>query len=479
MSVRASLSRVRRAAARRAAVDLRALAALRVALGALLLLDLALRARNLAVFYTDAGVLPRAALTAQHPVARYSLHALSGALWWEALLFVVAGVVAASLLVGYRTRLATFLSLVLLVSLHLRNPVVLNGGDSLLRRVLLWSVFLPLGRRWSVDARRTESPTGRRVSVASVASAGLLLQVVAVYLVNAVLKFRGDSWPAGVAVRYVFSLEQFTVFLGDLLPHVPVALAAIDYAWLVLVALSPLLVLATGRVRGVLAGCLMAAHVGMLLTMKLGVFPLVAVAALLPFLPPEVWNRIEARVPADVFARLDAVLPRLPRPSLPPILRPVPSVLAALLVAFVLVWNAAALGVVHVSGDAPVNPADNSWDMFAPEPLHADGWYVAAGETTTGTRVDPYNGGSVDFSKPPDVSDTYPSARWRKYLVSLAITEDSAFRGQFATYLCREYDAAHDDSLTSVDLVYVEQESRLDGPEPVTRRHLGNYTCPN
>jgi len=475
VSVRASRSRIRRAVSRRAAVDARALAALRIALGALLLLDLALRARNLAVFYTDAGVLPRDALVAQHPVARYSLHALSGALWWEALLFVVAGVFAVSLLVGYRTRLVTFVSLVLLVSLHLRNPVVLNGGDSLFRRLLLWSVFLPLGRRWSVDAHRTDDGPNR---VISVASAGLLLQVTAVYVVNAVLKLRGDAWPSGDAVRYVFSLDQFTVFLGDVLPHVPVVLTAMDYAWLALLCLSPLLVLATGRVRGALAAGLMAAHVGMVLTLKLGIFPVVTVAALLPFLSSAVWDRVERHVPENPFSRLDAALPYLPRPSVPPLVRRGPTVLATLLVAFVLVWNAAALGFVHVSDDAAVNPADNSWDMFAPEPLHADGWYVTVGYRANGESVDPYRGGPVDFSKPPDVSETYPTARWRKYLVSLAITDDRVFRDEFAGYLCRHYDATHDDSLTAVSVYFVEQETRLDGPEPVHRTAFGNYTCP-
>jgi len=43
---------------RRIRIDVRALAAFRVALGVVLLVDLALRARNLTAFYTDAGVLP-------------------------------------------------------------------------------------------------------------------------------------------------------------------------------------------------------------------------------------------------------------------------------------------------------------------------------------------------------------------------------------------------------------------------------------
>jgi hypothetical protein len=40
----------------------------------------------------------------------------------------------------------------LLTSLHSYSPWLLNGGDDTMRIFLLWGCFLPLGRRWSVDA---------------------------------------------------------------------------------------------------------------------------------------------------------------------------------------------------------------------------------------------------------------------------------------------------------------------------------------
>ena len=154
--------RVRRLLARHLGVDTRALAALRVGLGLLLLADLLGRSRDLRAFYTDAGVLPRSTRAAVVSDWFLSVHALSGDLWWQVLLFLVAGVAAIALTVGYRTRVATAVSWVLLVSLHNRMPVVLNGGDVLLRMVLLWAIFLPLGERWAVDAL----PDGRIVHVA-------------------------------------------------------------------------------------------------------------------------------------------------------------------------------------------------------------------------------------------------------------------------------------------------------------------------
>ena len=149
--------RVRGAVTRRFRIDTWTLAFFRICLGTLLLADLLFRARNLVVFYTDRGVLSIEALAELYPGYQFlSVHALSGAIWFQILLFLLAAIAAIAVLVGYRTRLATALSLVMLVSLQARNPMVLNAGDPLLRRLLFWSVFLPLGASWSVDARLTE-----------------------------------------------------------------------------------------------------------------------------------------------------------------------------------------------------------------------------------------------------------------------------------------------------------------------------------
>ncbi|WP_227259807.1 HTTM domain-containing protein [Salarchaeum japonicum] len=469
--------RLRRLVASRAAIDARALAAFRIGLGSVVLLDLLLRLRNVRAFYTDYGVLPRETLYAEFPgFASVSIHALSGGLALQLLLFALAAALSVCLLVGYHSRLAALLSLVLLVSLQARNPVVLNAGDSLLRRLLLWSVLLPLGRAWSVDAARERGRDRALGPVASVATAGLLVQVVAVYAVNAALKLRGDAWLSGTAVRYVFSLDQFLRPLGELLAGYPALLTAADYAWVALLLASPLLLLTTGRVRGALAALLSVGHLGMLATMTLGVFPLVTVVALLVFQPAAVWNRLPD--PQPRFDRLARRLPDLPRPSTPwALVRRGTRVLSVLLLAFVLVWNAAAVGVVQTPESAPVQPSERSWDMFAPEPLGTDGWYVAPATTTTGETVDAWNGGTVSYAKPPDVSETYPSARWRKYLATVALFDGRSLADEFAAYLCRDWNATHDSTLAQVSVVFVAQPTRLDGPEPIENRTLANHSC--
>ena len=46
---------------------------------------------------------------------------------------------------------------VLMLSLHNRNPVVLNAGDVYFRVLLCWGLFLPLAARCSLDRARSLS----------------------------------------------------------------------------------------------------------------------------------------------------------------------------------------------------------------------------------------------------------------------------------------------------------------------------------
>jgi len=151
-------------------LDLRSLAALRVALAAVLLLDLADRSRDLTVHYTDLGVTPRASVVAESGSWRYSLHLAAIDTFGQGVLFCLSGAFAAALLVGYRTRIATIGSWLLLGSLHARNWLLLNSGDELLLMLLFWSMFLPLGARWSLDAlRRPQSEFPAKI-IASIAT---------------------------------------------------------------------------------------------------------------------------------------------------------------------------------------------------------------------------------------------------------------------------------------------------------------------
>jgi len=446
------LGRLRAPLARRFGVDARALAALRVALASLLLVDLARRAGSLIAFHTDSGVLPRPVVTEMYPtLSRFSLHALSGGAGLQILLFALATLAALALLVGYHTRVATALSLVLLVSVHARTPVVLNGGDALLRRLLVWGLFLPLGARWSLDADSGRAWfSGERV--ASAAAGALLVQVVLVYFVNALFKLQSQTWGTGDALRYVFRLDQYTWFLGELLPGHPELLGALGALWIVMLAASPFLVLLTGRRRVLLVGAFAGAHVSMALTMQLYLFPFVSLAALLPFLPSGVWDRVEARLPETGGFVSTAAPP--PRPFTPETRRRLLTgfVVCALLAAGA--WNALALGYAP----APDTVGEHSWRMFVGPPTD-DVSVAVEGYTVDGERVDPLRGGAY---RPTEADRPFPSERWRRYF--LVTWRAGGDFGPLAPYLCARWNRSGGAALRNVTVRVTETDIVLGAP---------------
>ncbi|WP_254529421.1 HTTM domain-containing protein [Natrinema gelatinilyticum] len=487
----------------RFAVDTRALAAFRIALGLLLLADLVGRSRNLGAFYMDSGVLPRRALFSDYSSV-FSLHAVSGDARVIGLLFVVAAVFALAMVVGYRTRIATVCSWLLLVSLHVRNPMVLNGGDVLLRMLVFWAMFLPLDERWAIDARRMDRA---RATVSNVATMAVLLQVVVMYVANAIHKTKGEMWLNGEAVVYVFSLDyQFTILLGNVLAEHHELLRLMTFLWLALVISAPLLIVLTGLPRAALASAFVGMHFGMLASMRIGLFPLIVVAAFIPFYPSAVWDagtavasrigladslhrrasRLEARV-------LDRAVTDRVAVSAPSSRRLVPdgldrgrtlfsATVPAVFLVLVVLSNAQAVGYTQVPDPGQsvldATETDQSWRMFAPEPLQTDGWYVVPGELENGSEVDAMYGSEVSWEPPPDGNVVYPTSRWRKYLSNVWGADNTNHRSYLGNYLCDRWNRTHRTDLERIQIYYVAQPSEpYNETESTNEILLKQYDC--
>ncbi|MFC7303032.1 HTTM domain-containing protein [Streptomyces monticola] len=96
---------------------------------------------------------------------------------WLEIFYGVAVVSALAMLLGLRTRTATVLVALCMMSLHHRNEFVTNAGDRVFHLVALYLVFTRCAAVWSLDARRArkERPQG---SWAARDPAGMVLWVL-------------------------------------------------------------------------------------------------------------------------------------------------------------------------------------------------------------------------------------------------------------------------------------------------------------
>ena len=135
--------------------DLRTLALFRVLLGFYLLLNVLLRARDLTAHYTDFGIMPRSVQIGLLADGSWSLHLFNGTFAAQLIVFLSAAFAALGLMFGWRTRLMTIVSWILLLSVQNRNTFILSGEDNLALLLTFWAMFLPLGARYSVDCAST------------------------------------------------------------------------------------------------------------------------------------------------------------------------------------------------------------------------------------------------------------------------------------------------------------------------------------
>lgn len=280
-------------------LDTRALAVLRIALGGLTIADLSIRATDLLAHYTDFGILPRNVMIEFYTGPwEYSFHHFSGNWIGVGLLFLLHACLGAAFAVGYKTRLTGLLCWVLHISLQNRNPMVLHSGDVLFRMLFFWSLFLPMGERYSVDAALDPKRETPRTRLANIATFAILLQVFAEYFFAAQHKV-GPEWHSeGSAVYYALQVEQFTTRAGLWFRETFRAFLApmtLGVWWFELV--GPFFLFAPPvlrQVRLITVGLFVGMHLGFSVFLGIGIFPFFCWAALIPFFPTVFWDRIDA-----------------------------------------------------------------------------------------------------------------------------------------------------------------------------------------
>lgn len=486
-------------------IDVRALAVFRVGLALILLLDLADRARWLTAHYTDQGVLPRSFyLTAYANDWRWSLHLLSGAAFYQGVLFLVAAAAAVALLVGWRTRVATLVSWVLLFSLQSRNPLLNNSGDVLLRQLLLWSVLLPLGAAWSLDAKRYLSPLAAsregasgepardaRGVALSIATAGVLLHVACLYVFTALFKFN-EVWRTGEGLREALNLDLYARPLGVWLRNQGSLVSAMGKAVVWVELLAPIVVFVpifTRWVRIVVAVVMVGFHLGIELTLHVGWFSWLCMLAWTLFLPPMVWDAVVRGVSK-------ACGPGEPASSVPAAGSPgftarvVTNACAAAMLAFVVYLNIQSVSGAGEAGlpdwaraTATATGLDQRWSMFANP--GGDGWYIIVGthRSNPQKRTELLTGQPFDettVQRPERVDSLFPNHRWRKYYKNLIPSKNETLRRHLPMVLCQEWNATQtpEDPIDEIEVNFIEETVGPDGKPTLRRLVFYRGVCP-
>ena len=196
---------------------------------------------------------------------------------------------ALALLLGFGTRLAALGCFLTLASMHNHAPLLIGGGDKLLRMMALWLAFSQAGAAYSVDRwlriRRGKEPAGPPPDADPWAQRMMQLQLAILYGITVIAKVAGEPWLDGTAVYYALHIE---VLKGLPLPgafYTGWASQALTWGTLVVeTALAVLIWFRETRMVTLLAA--LGLHLGLMWSMSLGQFQVLMIVSLLVWVDP-------------------------------------------------------------------------------------------------------------------------------------------------------------------------------------------------
>jgi predicted DCC family thiol-disulfide oxidoreductase YuxK len=282
-------------------LDDRSLALYRFFLGILVMADILYRWGDVANFYTDSGILPRSLFLSEMSMPwSFSILLANGSEEFCYLIFSIQLILGLMLTFGYKTRAAIIGVFILTVSIHNRNWMINSGGHDVLRSLLFFSMFLPLNRCFSIDSALVKE---KKKSEGFFSSWGLafFLQIFLIYFVSYILK-NSEIWRKDFTAFFFSSrLDIFATPFGIWLRDFPLLGKAITMLSVYLEWLGPLILLFSfilGKrwwmARLMLVVLFISFHIGIFLTMNIGLFTFICESMWVALIPGPFWDKVEA-----------------------------------------------------------------------------------------------------------------------------------------------------------------------------------------
>ncbi len=470
-------------------IDLRSLACFRIGVALVVLVDLGLRVCDLDALYGARGVLPpevartlwdrRVALSPFTWVAAWPW-----LLWTGAVLLAIAAICLA---LGVAPRLAAFVTWALLAGLQDRNPALYMGGDRYLLLLLMWCILLPTGARFSLHP----APLGV-TRIRSWAATGLLLQVMLAYVFTGLKKI-GPEWFDGTALWFALNQPDIVSPAGRWLVSKSALTVLLSYTVKWGEIFAPLFVLSpwyNSAARLLAVAFFWAFHLGLEVTMQIGVFQMVGLAAWLVFLPSAVWQWHAKRDSAGEPGPMDTVATAQPaRWS---------EIIALVPLGYVTLQLICTVAGITFTGlpypvprlvDKVAIPLhiQEGWAMYMRVP-RVQRWVVVPGRLADGSMIDALRDSPLQWTRPANFQAAQRGFRWTHYLnnaIMKAVFDPvwGATHQPLLQYLCRDWNQNHEPKhrLEHVELNIVVEAipdpgSRWESPR--VDRALATYDCP-
>ncbi|MFP6668305.1 MAG: hypothetical protein VB876_13380, partial [Pirellulales bacterium] len=251
--------------------------------------------------------------------------------------------------------------------------------------------------------------------------------------------------------------------------------------WLEL--LGPLVVLVPWwktKIRLLVIAAFWLLHLGIELTMYVGMFSYISMTAWLLFLPREFWRGLMRQRNLETAGQPAACTPLTLNLSCAVIL----ALVVALNVFSVLNRSSKMKMPEPLRRFHQVTMMRQSWSMFA-DRIETRSWLIADAELEDGSRVDLLRGGRpVNRTWPDQVAELHKNHRWRKFAANLAMLDSvrlEPFFQPYADYLFRQWNQEHRETQQVVVLRLEQIRELIDSPDgrEYRGRRIATVTAPD
>jgi hypothetical protein len=474
-------------------LDLRALGIFRILMGIILVIDFLDRLKDAKLFYSNDGIpslmnFPTSILT----TSSFSINNLNGSTEFQILVIFIALIIALLFLAGYKTRLMTILAWIFVVSIQNRNFIILQGGDDYIRLLLFWSIFLPLGAKFSVDSLMTDIKykTNQYISPANI---GYIFQIFFLYFFAALLK-NNPIWNVDfTAIYYSLRIDIFVTPIGKFMYQFRELLQPLTmfvYYLELFVGFIILFPFYNYIFRTIAVILIIGLHIGIGTTLDIGHFPWVAIVAAIGLMPTETMDllvrwlekllkkaRLDFSFISSFFKKrfeFDHSKAKIKKPNhkLNNFVNLAVAVIIFTITIFSYAWNTNNLrNTIPLSSEIRnvmlFFRLDQNWGMFAPFPFMDDGWYVLIGEDTNGKVISLFGKNqktSID-KKPENYYNEFPNERWRKFMTNLWYVSYHSYRERLLEFQCSEWNIENEIKLKKIDMYYMLEKTPPPGAE--------------
>jgi hypothetical protein len=404
-------------------------------IGGVIIVDAINRFSLIPAFYSDGGIVPRSLveLGAMEHAYHFQLLFLSGSEWFAYIMLALMLMVGLCIVFGYKTKIAIFAAWILVGSIITRDSVTANSGDILLVLLLFWSLFLPVGKQFSIAllSNRTNVDKSNFLSSASVA---MYIQFVLVYVTTGLYKAQYLQWREGTHLYYTFSRFEYMDPLAFAIYPYEGLLTFLTHFTLYLELFGPLLIFIPiyfgfFRMSGV--AMFIGLQISVILTMNVGVFSYVSIAQILLFIPSVFWesNYIQSFLkPLTNFKNLVGSQTTLAEDrilslsnSMRGAFSNVKGAFVAGAVLYMVILNASALSKESKLPDWVKKPGvflkfDTSWRMFA-SPAFKSEYYNIIAEYEDGSKENLLKEYQSEYLVVKQYDhDVFNYNRWRRFI---------------------------------------------------------------